>query len=78
MDRDGSVFDKVVSIFNSGETIPFAEKRNPTNFTHGSHIRLLTAAALATEVDIMEMGTGYFSTPLLHQIVQDQVWHAGH
>ena len=37
--------------------------------------RLLSAAALSTTGDILEMGTGDFSTPMLHDIVSQVHWH---
>jgi len=73
VDKTGEVFDKVVSKFSSGEITPYWEKFNPTHSGWGSHVRLLTAAALATRGDILELGTGFFSTPLLHQIVKEEV-----
>jgi hypothetical protein len=73
LDKDGAVFDKVITIYNAGVTIPFVTKHNPSNSSWRSHIRLLTAAALATKGDLLEMGTGYFSTPLLHRIVEEEV-----
>ena len=73
MDKTGAVFDKAVAKFKAGETIPYKTKFNPTGSGWGSHIPLLSAAALSTRGDIMEMGTGFFSTPLLHDIVQERV-----
>ena len=35
--------------------------------------RVLSAAALATSGDVLEMGTGFFSTPMLHDIVASKV-----
>lgn len=72
MDKTGAVFDKVVSAFSSGEITPYWDQFNPTHSGWGSHVRLLTAAALSTTGDILELGTGFFSTPLLHQIVKEE------
>ena len=36
--------------------------------------RVLSAAALSTSGDVLEMGTGFFSTPVLHDIVSSKVW----
>ena len=36
----------------------------------GSHVRVLAAAAVATTGDVLELGTGFYSTPLLHTIAQ--------
>ena len=73
MDKTGAVFDKVVSTFSSGDITPYWDQFNPTHSGWGSHVRLLTAAALSTTGDILELGTGFFSTPLLHQIVKEEV-----
>ena len=74
LDESGKVFDKAVATFGSNQVIsPYWEKFNPSHSGWGSHVRLLTAAALASQGDILELGTGFFSTPLLHQIVKDQV-----
>ena len=58
-----------MAVFNSGQTLKLIDKFNPTKSTWGSHIRLLSSAAIATQGDILEMGTGDFSTPMLHDIV---------
>lgn len=71
-DKTGAVFDTVVSTFSSGSITPYWEQFNPTHSGWGSHVRLLTAAALSTQGDILELGTGFFSTPLLHQIVKEE------
>ena len=73
LDTTGEVFDKAVSIFNTGETSAFYDKYNPGKSGWGSHIKLLSAAAMATSGDIMEIGTGFFSTPVLHEILEQQV-----
>jgi hypothetical protein len=67
------VFEKVISTFSSGEMTAYRSKFNPTQNQWGSHVELLAAAAVSTTGDILELGTGFFSTPLLHQIVMDQV-----
>ena len=85
LDEDGEVFDEVVNIFNDGVKVEeFWKEFNPGGSGWGSHVRLLAAAALATGGDVLELGTGHFSTPLLHRIVQKQAgqgatggWHWG-
>ena len=62
-----------MEIFNSGQTIQLMKTFNPRRSKWGSHIRLLSSAALATNGDILEMGTGYFSTPMLHDIVSSSL-----
>ena len=73
LDKTGAVFDKVVQIFKSGAVKKYEDKLNPTNSNWGSHVGVLAAAALSTKGDILELGTGFFSTPLLHQMVQEEV-----
>ena len=59
-------------MLESGETSKFMAQYNPTNSNWGSHITALAAAALSTSGDILECGTGLFSTPLLHEITKLQ------
>ena len=73
LDKDGTYFDNVVSNFNSPRVEACWKEFNPTNDAWGTHMRLLTAAAISVDGDIIEFGTGKFSTPLLHQIVEQQV-----
>ena len=60
-------------MFNTEASSAFYEKYNPEKSAWGSHIKLLSAAAMATSGDIMEIGTGFFSTPVLHEIVEQEV-----
>ncbi|MBC8486284.1 MAG: hypothetical protein H8D45_09630 [Bacteroidetes bacterium] len=39
---------------------------------YGTHITPLIASVLATRGDVMEMGMGDYSTPLLHEIIKHQ------
>lgn len=39
---------------------------------HGTHQRLLVKAALATNGPILELGSGWYSTPILHEIAAAQ------
>ena len=73
LDTTGEVFDKAVSMFNTEKSVALYYKYNPEHSSWGSHIHLLSAAALATSGDIMEIGTGFFSTPVLHEIAEQQV-----
>ena len=41
---------------------------NPDHGEFGTHTRLLWAAAKASQGDVLEMGTGAFSTPMLHNL----------
>ena len=34
--------------------------------------RLLVSAVLATQGDILELGSGHYSTPVLHRVVEDR------
>jgi len=45
---------------------------NPDKKGYGTHVKLLLVSALMTRGDILEMGSGYFSTQLLHDIVQEE------
>lgn len=56
----------------AGETEHIYRKFNPKKEAYGSHIKVLSAAALSTSGDVLEMGTGYFSTPMLHDIISSQ------
>ena len=38
-------------------------------------LRSLSASVMATSGDVIELGTGYFSTPMLHLIISQQVTH---
>ena len=58
----------------SGETDEFVTKFNPSKSVWGSHVKLLSAAAMSLPAnsDILELGTGFFSTPLLDVIAQGE------
>ena len=43
----------------------------PQDSYYGSNSIPLTAAALLTDGDLLELGMGLFSTPLLHEIAAD-------
>ena len=66
------MYDEAVRRVRAGETDQFMTEFNPDNSGWGSHITALAAAALSTTGDILECGTGFFSTPLLHTIALDQ------
>ena len=63
MDGTGGAFDRAVAIVKSGATKFLYDKCPITS------VRSLSAAALATSGDIIELGTGHFSTPMLNHIV---------
>ena len=89
LDTSGEIFNRTLASILAGETEDISKKFNPQESTWGSHIRsvneivdnshpnfdsrVLSAAALATSGDILEMGTGFFSTPMLHDIVSSKV-----
>ena len=55
LDRNGSAFATAVQMLSENEDSPNI---------------LLTVAALATRGDILELGTGVSSSPLLHRIAE--------
>ena len=71
LDPTGRIFDSAVERFTSGSVDHYYDKFNPEKSGFGTHIRVLAAAALSTKGDILELGSGFFSTPLLHSIVRD-------
>jgi len=71
LDKTGEIFNRTVEKFNSEEWDHYYTKYNPTNNEFGTHIKLLASAALSTQGDILECGTGYFSTPVLHNIIKE-------
>ena len=88
LDTTGEVFNRTLASILTGETEDISKKFNPEESAYGSHIRsvynkittlyfnltrVLSAAALATSGDVLEMGTGFFSTPMLHDIVSSKV-----
>jgi len=44
--------------------------RNPIDLGVGSHVPILAAAVARTEGPVIELGTGWWSTPLLHWMCQ--------
>jgi len=48
------------------------ENRSFSNGNFGTHITPLLAAVLHTKEDVIEMGMGDYSTPLLHEIIAYQ------
>jgi len=71
LDTTGEIFDAAVELFTSGSVEKYYKEFNPHNSGWGSHIRILAAAALSTQGDILECGTGFFSTPVLNNIVRE-------
>lgn len=71
LDKDGAIFDNVVKMHQSRQINDIYDKYNKDNSGYGTHIRLLASSALATRGDILEMGTGFFSTPMFHEIVEN-------
>jgi len=71
LDPTGEIFDAAVAKFKSGEVDKYYDEFNPDKSGWGSHIKILAAAALSTQGDILECGTGFFSTPLLNKIVKE-------
>ena len=71
LDPTGEIFDAAVAKFKSGTVDKYYAEFNPQKSDWGSHIKILAAAALSTQGDILECGTGFFSTPLLNKIVTE-------
>jgi len=71
LDPTGEIFDSAVERFTSGSVDQYFAKFNPNKSGWGSHIRILAAAALSTKGYILELGTGFFSTPLLNYIIRE-------
>ena len=71
LDTTGEIFDAAVELFTSGSVEKYDKEFTPHNSGWGSHIRILAAAALSTQGDILECGTGFFSTPVLNNIVRE-------
>jgi len=69
LDTTGKIFDRAVAAIKANETEYIYKKFNSEEHSFGSHIKVLSAAALYTSGDVLEMGTGFFSTPMLHDIV---------
>lgn len=72
LDSTGEIFNRTVASILAGKTEYIYKKFNSEESPFGSHIKVLSAAAMSTSGDVLEMGTGYFSTPILHDIVSLQ------
>ena len=68
LDPSGEVFANMRKLWDSEEARRVYASLNPGQGEFGTHARLLWAAAKATQGDILEMGTGAFSTPMLHNL----------
>ena len=68
LDPSGGVFANMRKLWDSEEARRVYASLNPGQGEFGTHARLLWAAAKATQGDILEMGTGAFSTPMLHNL----------
>ena len=70
LDPSGEVFANMRKLWNSEEARAVYDSLNPDHGEFGTHTRLLWAAAKASQGDILEMGTGAFSTPMLHDLTE--------
>ncbi len=66
------MFDKIVTSLKTDDSVSrekeeLAEHLNAGHTEIGSHLKLLLVAATLTKGDMLEMGTGHFSTPVLHR-----------
>lgn len=68
LDPSGEFFANMRKIWHSDEARTASASLNPDHGEFGTHTRLLWAAAKASQGDILEMGTGAFSTPMLHNL----------
>ena len=68
LDPSGEVFAKMRKLWLSEEAREVYASLNPGHGEFGTHTRLLWAAAKASQGDVLEMGTGAFSTPMLHNL----------
>ena len=68
LDPSGEVFAKMHKLWFSEEAREVYASLNPNHGEFGTHTRLLWAAAKASQGDVLEMGTGAFSTPMLHNL----------
>ena len=71
-DTNESVFDQIVSSLKGNDKLSVEKEElsarlNPARSEWGSHVKLLSVSASLTKGDILEMGTGLFSTPELHR-----------
>ena len=70
LDPSGEIFAKMLKLWDSKEARAVYASLNPDQGEFGTHARLLWAAGKATQGDILEMGTGAFSTPMLHNLTR--------
>ena len=70
LDQSGEVFAKMRNLWQSEEAKTMYASLNPDHGEFGTHSRLLWSAAKASEGDILEMGTGTFSTTMLHNLTK--------
>ena len=68
LDPSGEVFANMHKLWLSEEAREVYASLNPGHGEFGTHTRLLWAAAKASQGDVLEMGTGAFSTPMLHNL----------
>ena len=73
MDKEGEVFNSVAEAFKENFDDLNAAYRhyNKNNLVYGTHVRLLLLATMMTRGDILELGTGDYSTELLHDIIEE-------
>ena len=73
LDEDDKVFNFIVKVFKENFEDIDAVYRfyNKKNNIYGTHVRLLLVAAMMTNGNILELGTGDHSTRLLHDILED-------
>jgi len=72
LDTTGEIFDRTMASILAGKTEHIEKKFNPTDNGFGTHQIILSAAALSTSGDVLEFGTGFYSTPMLHEIISSQ------
>ena len=68
LDPSGKAFAEMLKLWDSEEARTVHASLNPDHGEFGTHTRLLWAAAKASQGDVLEMGTGAFSTPMLHNL----------
>ena len=68
LDTFGEAFANMRKLWDSKEAQRVYASMNPDHGEFGTHMRLLWAAAKASKGDVLEMGTGAFSTPMLHNL----------
>ena len=73
LDEEGKVYQAIVNKFKKefDEVNAVYRHYNRKNIDYGTHARLLIVAAMMTSGDILELGTGYHSTELLHEILEE-------